>query len=147
MKLLQLSNFQKISRVQKFEKFCWCKLSQMTSTLRFRRYKLCRTTKNSRKFVPAKLPTFKVLLFSGHKHEQMFASSSDETVWKEKAVKLLGILIDSNLMFNDHLKIICKKASQKLIAISRFFHILSEDKRIILLKTFYESQFNYCPLI
>ena len=87
------------------------------------------------------------LLFSGHKHEQMFASLSDETIWEENAVKLLGILIDSNLTFNDHLKVICKKASQKLTAISRFSHILSEDKRIILLKTFFESQFNYCPLI
>ena len=53
------------------------------------------------------------LLFSGHKHEHMFASLSDETIWEENAVKLLGILIDSNLTFNDHLKIICKKASQK----------------------------------
>ena len=87
------------------------------------------------------------LLFSGHKHEHMFASLSDETIWEENAVKLLGILIDSNLTFNDHLKIICKKASQKLTAISRFCHILSENKRIILLKTFFESQFNYCPLI
>ena len=87
------------------------------------------------------------LLFSGHRHEQMFASLSDETIWEENAVKLLGILIDSNLTFNDHLKVICKKASQKLTAISRFSHILSEDKRIILLKTFFESQFNYCPLI
>ena len=52
------------------------------------------------------------------------------------AVKLFGILIDSDLTFNDYLKIICKKASQKLTAISRFCHILSENKRIILLKTF-----------
>ena len=36
-------------------------------------------------------------------------------------------LIDSNLTFNNHLKIVCKK----LPTISRFCHIPSEDKRII----------------
>ena len=51
------------------------------------------------------------LLFSGHKHEHMFASLADETIWEENAVKLLGIWIDSNLTLNDHLKIFCKKAS------------------------------------
>ena len=51
------------------------------------------------------------LLFSGHKHEHMFASLSDETIWEENPLKLLGILIDSNLTFNNRLKIICKKAS------------------------------------
>ena len=78
------------------------------------------------------------LLFSGHKHDHMFASLSDESIWEENAVKSLGISIDSDLTFNDHLKIICKKASQKLSAISRFFYILSGNKRIFLLKTFYE---------
>ena len=57
----------------------------------------------------------------------------DDTIWEENAVKLLGISIDSNnLTFNDHLKIICT-------AISSFCHILSENKRIILLKSFFES--------
>ena len=42
------------------------------------------------------------LLFSGHKHEHMFASLSDETISEENAVKLLGILIDWT--FNCHLE-------------------------------------------
>ena len=81
-----------------------------------------------------------------HLNEHMFVSLSDETIWEENAVKLLRILIDSDLTFNDHLKIICEKASGKLTAISRFCFILSENKKIIL-KTFFNSQFNYCPLI
>ena len=74
-------------------------------------------------------------LFSGHKCDNMFASSSDEIIWEENAVKLLGILIDSDLIFNDHLKIIWKKASKKLTAIYRFYLTLSENTRIIILKT------------
>ena len=64
MKFSHFSSFQKISRVQKFVKFCGYGLSRMTWTLRFRGYKLSRTTKifeKSRKFVPAKLSTFKVV--------------------------------------------------------------------------------------
>ena len=53
----------------------------------------------------------------------------------------------SGLTFNNHVKAICKKASQKLIAIIRMANILSEYKRKLFIKTFFESQFNYFPLI
>ena len=42
---------------------------------------------------------------------------------------------------------ICKKASQKLTAILRLANIISEKKKKVLLKTFFESQFSYCPLL
>ena len=54
------------------------------------------------------------LLFSGHKHEQMFASLSDETIWKENLIILLRILIHSNLTFHDHFKFFCKKRLAKI---------------------------------
>ena len=68
------------------------------------------------------------LLASEYKHELMFASISDEKIWEENSVKLLRILIDSDPTFNNHIKMICKNASQKLTALSRFSHILSERK-------------------
>ena len=45
------------------------------------------------------------LLCSGHKHEHMFASLSDETIWEENKVKPLIILIDWNQTFDDNSKI------------------------------------------
>ena len=42
---------------------------------------------------------------------------------------------------------LCRKASQKLTAISRLSNLMSKEKRIVLIRTFFESQFNYCPLI
>ena len=36
-------------------------------------------------------------------------------------------------------------ASLKLGVISRLANILSKDNRELLLRTFFESQFNYCP--
>ena len=60
----------------------------------------------------------------------------NELIWEEYVAKPLGELIDSDLSFNKHVKMICKKASQKLTAISRMGHI-SKEKRITLLKVFF----------
>ena len=57
------------------------------------------------------------LLVSGYKDELMFATVGDALIW-EVSAKLLGIIIDSSLTFNDHVKMICKKASQKLTGIA-----------------------------
>ena len=77
----------------------------------------------------------------------MFATVGDALIWVEVSAKLLGIIIDSSLTFNDHVKMICKKASQKLTGISRMSNFMSETKRKVLIQTFFESQFGYCPLI
>ena len=52
-----------------------------------------------------------------------------------------------DLNFESHLKILCKKVNQKISALARIAGILPFQKRHILLKTFIESQFSYCPLI
>lgn len=75
------------------------------------------------------------LLVSGFKYEVMFAKVGDALLWEESTAKLLGILIDRDLSFNDHVKMIYRKASQKLAAISRLANILSKDKRKLLLLT------------
>ena len=64
------------------------------------------------------------LLVSGHKNELMFAKVGDAIIWEEYAAKVLDILIDSNLSLNDHLRMVCKKAPQKLCAISRLTDII-----------------------
>ena len=87
------------------------------------------------------------LIFTGHKHEAMYASIGDELIWEENAVKLLGLIIDRELTFDTYVRTICKIASQKLTAILRLANFLSGHKRKVLMKTFFESQFSYCPLL
>ena len=87
------------------------------------------------------------LLVSGMKDEAMFAKFDGTTIWEEDSVKLLGLIIDSDLSFNSHIKMICKKASKKLTAILRMVRFISQKKRRVLVRTFFESQFNYCPLL
>ena len=70
-----------------------------------------------------------------------------ETIFNENSVKLLGITFDSKLKFNEHIKKLCKKASQKLHALARISKFMSSEKLRIVMKAFIESEFSYCPLI
>ena len=62
------------------------------------------------------------------------------------AEALLVINIDSELNFENHLSAICNKVSRKINVIGRIANYMSLEKRRIVMKTFIESQFNYCPL-
>ena len=70
-----------------------------------------------------------------------------ELIKGSKSVKLLGITIDNNLNFNEHVSNICDKVSQKLHILARVAVFINTEKLRILMKAFIESQFNYCPLV
>ena len=64
-----------------------------------------------------------------------------------KTEVLLGITIDHELKFYDHVNRLCKKASLKLNAFARIAPFMNVSKKRIIMKSFIESQFGYCPLI
>ena len=76
------------------------------------------------------------LLVSAYKSELMFAKVEDALSWEENLVKLLGLFIDSDLSFHGHVKVICKKASQKLSATARVANVISNHKNFFLIKPF-----------
>ena len=63
------------------------------------------------------------------------------------AETLLGITIDSELNFENHLSAIRNKVNRKSNALGRIANYMPLEKRRIVMKKFIESQFNYCPLI
>ena len=63
------------------------------------------------------------------------------------AETLLRITIDLELTFENHLSAICNKLSRKINTLRRIANYIPLEKRRIVMKTFVESQFNYCPLI
>ena len=79
--------------------------------------------------------------------EHLWVKVGEERIWESQSEKLLGMMVDKNLSFESHLKILCQKVNQKVSALARIAGILPFQKRRILLKTFIESQFSYCPLI
>ena len=62
------------------------------------------------------------------------------------AETLLGITIDSELSFENHLSVICNKVSRKINALGWIANYMPLERSIVM-KTFIESQLNYCPLI
>jgi hypothetical protein len=84
-----------------------------------------------------------------HKYyeSKSFVYLEDAFLESEDIVKLLGIHIDKKLNFEHHINTILKIANSKLHALMRVSKYLSWEKLRLLLKSFIESQFNYCPLI
>ena len=60
---------------------------------------------------------------------------------------LLGVNVDKKLKFDEHMKVILSEANKKLNSLMRVSKFMKQDKLRILLKSFIESLFNYCPLI
>ena len=86
----------------------------------------------------------------------IFVSSNEKVTIKigsheianTKLEKLLGIHLDSGLSFDYHIiSEICKKASPKICGLARVRSGMSLSKQHTLMKAFFNSQFNYCPLI
>ena len=87
------------------------------------------------------------ILISGSTNEKLCINVGDTLIEKDSKVKLLGVILDKDLSFNEHISTICKKAGRKVTALSRLINFMPFFKRRILFKTFIESQFSYCPLI
>ena len=61
--------------------------------------------------------------------------------------KLLGVMEDSKMTFNEHVNSLCKKASNKLHMLSRVSNYMSLTQRKTIMASFIVSQFGYCPLV
>ena len=57
------------------------------------------------------------------------------------------LLLDDNVNFKEHISTICKKANQKLHALSRISNFMDTDKLRKILRVFIISKFGYCHLI
>ena len=69
------------------------------------------------------------------------------TIKNSKEVEILGIKVDNNLNFNNHIKSISRKGGQKLSARLRISLDLNMKQTKIFYKSMIKSQFNYCPLV
>ena len=63
------------------------------------------------------------------------------------SVDLLGIHIDNELTFDDHIFTLCNKASMELNAIGRLKRYLGKKEVEVIVNSFIYSNFNYCPLV
>ena len=86
-------------------------------------------------------------LLLNEKDPNLFAMVNNHKITNSETVKMLGITIDNELKFNEHVSKLCKKASQKLHALSRISHFMNLKKRRMIMNAFIQSQFGYSPLV
>ena len=85
------------------------------------------------------------LMVFGDKSNDVTLNIGSITIKESTEEKLLGVILDKN--FKQQVKSICKKASQKLHALSIISCFLDTDQLKRIMKAFILSQFNYCPLV
>ena len=79
--------------------------------------------------------------------EHLWIRVGEQVIWESRHEKLLGLGIDKELKFHEHVKSICKKASGKLTALARLIKILPLYRKRIIFNSFVNSQFSHCPLV
>ena len=68
-------------------------------------------------------------------------------ITSQDCVKVLGITIDKQLTFNEHISLCCTKAARQLNAFARISKYLNENSRRAIHHSFIASNFSYCPLV
>ena len=61
--------------------------------------------------------------------------------------KLLGIYIDNNMTFDEHVTRLCNKASHILHALARVSSYMNTQQRRKIMTAYINSQFGYCLLV
>ena len=68
------------------------------------------------------------------------------SIEQSKTIKLLGVTIDKDLMFSEHVDNISKQASKQINAMSRLSRYLNLSCKTKILDAFIMSNFNYCSI-
>ena len=72
---------------------------------------------------------------------------NDMNIPLKPCVKLLGVFLDCELNFSDHVTHVCKRASRQLNAVRRVAKYLNKDCLMKLFHAFIISNFNYCAIV
>ena len=88
------------------------------------------------------------VMFMGLGNDYKLCMEIDEMVIRTvDKVKLLGVIIDSKLKFDEHVKSLCLKANRNISALSRVAKITDPPKCKFLYNSFVMSNFRFSPLI
>ena len=87
------------------------------------------------------------LLVSGYKHKNIRVGIGEIKICESSKQNSLGVVIDTDLSFDKYVSSLCKKDGRELSVLSRLPNLMSFQQRRLLMKSFVEDQFEYCPLV
>ena len=76
---------------------------------------------------------------------QLTIKINEVQIKNSQSEKLLRIIIDNDLKFEDHINNICRKASAKICALFKKAPYMDFPKRKQIMNAFFKSQFSYSP--
>ena len=83
-----------------------------------------------------------------NKRTETFQITIDDTIrHMEDKVKNLGVIFDSRLSFEHHIKSLCSRLNGTLSYLNRVKNTLDQKSRILLINALIFSHLNYCTLI
>ena len=99
---------------------------------------------NSMKANPDK---FQLIVLSRTRNIKMNLQIEETSIESKNQVKLLGVTLDSRLLFTNHINNICDKAGKRLLALLRIRKYLCKEQAKILSISYILSVFKYCNLL
>ena len=90
-----------------------------------------------------KVNPYKYHLLINNDKKLFEVKTRNETITNSKYKKLLGVTIDRELNLNEHVTSLCKKACQKLNALSGIEYCIIFEHRRLVLNYFITSHFSY----
>ncbi len=91
---------------------------------------------------------FQAISIGKKSHEELKSFNiANNTILCEDSVKLLGIELDYLINFNEQITKISQKVARQLNVLQRISKFLSIETRLLVFKSFIQSNFNYCPII
>ena len=90
---------------------------------------------------------FQLMFLGMNDIDHISINISNNEIFAQKEVELLGVTIDYKLTFSSHIKKICNSANNKLCAILRIRNLMSIAQTKLLVNAHVLSYFFYCPLI
>ena len=87
------------------------------------------------------------LMIFGKNEDELPLKIGSDMITESKDETLLGVIIDRKLSFKSQVCTLCKKANQKLDALSRISRYMDSGKLRQIMRTFLLFQFSYCPLL
>ena len=87
---------------------------------------------------------FKLLVIGCDDSSSISITVNGQTIKASPSVKLLGVTIDENLTFSEHIRNLCEKANSNVSALLRIRSLLSTQKASVLSSAYILSNFKYC---
>ena len=91
---------------------------------------------------------YQVLIMSRAKQEVKKAVHiNGHTIRQAEEIKLLGVILDVNVQFSEHIKQICTKTSRRIGVLSRLRNLIPTTAKLTIYKTAVMPHFTYCSLV